>query len=162
MNNNYFDRTLRRTFDISGIDISDAGVKRLSDSTEFCYACYPIVEILKVLKGPDWIHLLKEIEYLRGKITRACGWYTVNVYTFVGTSDKHIEFKLYPDQIAWISITFALRGDNRLEIVKLDYNEEAGNFCYFENTHLALFIDAVYSIYDTLFTAIDYEDPLIK
>ncbi len=77
-----------------------------------------------------------------------------------GTSDKHIEFKLYPDQIAWISITFALRGDNRLEIVKLDYNEEAGNFCYFRK-YTALFIDAVYSLYDTLFTAIDYEDPLI-
>ena len=34
MDNNYFGRTLRRTFDISGIDISEAGVKRLSDSTE--------------------------------------------------------------------------------------------------------------------------------
>ena len=53
MDNNYFGRTLRRTFDISGIDISEAGVKRLSDSTEFCYACYPIIEVLKVLKGSE-------------------------------------------------------------------------------------------------------------
>lgn len=158
---NYFAQTLSRIFNISGIDVSNNNPTRLFDSTEFCYASYPIIEIIKVLEGCDGKHHIKDIEYLCSKISRPCGKYTVNVLSYIGSPNKYLQFKLYPDQLPWIMITFGLRADNKLVVCDFKCNN-VKNECYFENTHLALFMDAVYQLYDTLFTAIDYDYPLIK